>query len=445
MPFIPFFIIIISTVITQSLASGFLGVCGYLFGLLIIKVFYHNDKNLFKKALNSYVVIFTVLIVFSLLRYFDILNNLNYFLRGEDETMFWYESEDAKKYSLRQLIQNDLIDNSYIENGLYYFYIRSLSLFAYNYLDGNHIFYQLIGTSIPAAIASVFFFRILAQHIKENVTKETILFTLLTCLFPLSLIIHRDVLIALAYAFVLYIVICKPLRIKYIISIIVVAFATFFLREQSGLFMILLVAIFVWAKSEKLKGPVALIFLAVVFFSVSALSYVIDTYQTTVEVYMGGKEELLKTSGLSSYVERLPFPLKEIALLIQGQFQPLPIWAQFPEPNRASFYTITMGLIWAIISVYWFRVFVQSFWFFIKKNKHFPRLYKWLYLFFLVFLVMNVSNADPRRMMCMYIVPFSLYVYNKTYVTNKVEIKNFDIFYYSGVTLLMLAVLLLKM
>ncbi len=439
---IPILLVFLSFFLTQSMAAGVLGICGFFLGVIINKAFYGHDKATYKQALLSFVTVFSVLIIFSLLRYFDIISEWGVFLQGEDETMFWQESEDGSNKSLKYLVQNDLIDNNYFENGLYYFYIRFLAFFATKFLDGNSVFYQLLGTSIPASIAAVFYFRILHQYIKDNVTNETIAFLLLSCIFPLSLIIHRDVLIALSFSVALYIVYCKPLKLVYIFLLALIAFATFYLREQSGLFIILLIAGNIWVKYERFRGPVALIFVIVIFVSISYVYYIIDSYQQTYEIYMGGKEELLRSSGLSAYVERLPSPLKETALLIQGQFQPLPIWAKFPE--RISFYKVLIGLIWAVISVYWFRVFVQSIWFVIVKRKHFPSMYIWMYLIFIIFLVLNISNADPRRMMCMYIIPFSVYVYNKKYISPKEVIRRFDIIYYTFVVILMLAIIIFK-
>lgn len=279
-------------------------------------------------------------------------------------------------------------------------------------------------------------------YIPQNITRETICFTLCSCIFPLSLIIHRDLLILLNYSLVLYIALCKQFSIRNTILITLIGFLTFFLREQSGLFVLLLLLCYIWINTKKFKGIMAVIIAIVAVMSVSYLTFIFDNYQDTLTAYGAGREEILKTAGLSAYAERLPFPLKEIALLIQGQFTPLPIWAKYPE--NFSLFGFVMGTIWAVISIFWFRVFTQSIWFVIRKRKQFPSILLWFYLVFMIFLFMNVSNADPRRMMCMYIIPYAIYVYNKHVVSDIKDIRLFDKWYYSIVSMMMLVVLLLK-
>lgn len=149
-------LILITSVLSNSLAAGVLSIFFYCLGLICSKSLSSNSIE-FLESVRSFNIIFSVLLLFTTFRYFDIQSNLSVFTRGEDETMFWLESENACSLSFANLIQHDLIDNEYWENGLYYFYIRSLALFATLFLDGNHVFYQLLGTAMPSALASVFF------------------------------------------------------------------------------------------------------------------------------------------------------------------------------------------------------------------------------------------------------------------------------------------------
>ena len=374
-------------------------------------------------------------------RFIDIDLHWNVFLQGKDEKLFWDISQEGCGKNLSYLIQHEIIESSQLQEQAYVFYIKNLAMIASNYFDGNHVLYQLLGTSIMGTYVSIFLIGMINKVSNNNLTSKTLAFMCLSCLLPISLIIHRDIMLMLLYVIAMYLSICHKLSIKNVVLQLILAFVAFYVRAQNGLFMALIIVAGLFGHASKYY-KVALIILGVITFVVVLpyLAFVFELWETTQQAYTEfGIQEA--TGGLSSIADRLPFPLKECALIFQGQFQPLPIWAKLAKAN--TFYYVCLGILWMFISVYWLRVVAMGFCYVIPYYKNINKTLLYLWIVYVIYIFMSAVNADPRRLMAMYAAPYLLFLCVKDNI-RKDDLRKFDRIYYATVVAFMIVIFILK-
>ena len=432
---LPILIILVSTIYSQSIASLVLAVVGLFIGNMLVIKLYPNDKS----AMMIYNLIFSIFLSFTFFRYVDIMNHYEIFKNGNDEIHYWKEAIDGANYRLSYL-WNEIFTYQYLEEKLYYFYVRSLSSSATIYFDGNSEYLQLLGTSIPGSYVSIFLYGVLHSYGIKKTYRKTLMFMVFSCLLPVSLIIHRDSLVALLFSISIYLMVVKHLSAKTIFLQVLLIIVTFFIREQSGLFLILLLLVSFYISS---KNKIIWIIMGIILLCIMMpyYSFVIENYQNTVKFYNQYALDNV-SDGLSSYIDKLPMGLKQFAQVIQGQFQPLPIWAKWP--NRVTLYSGVLAILWSIISVYWFRIVSSTLYFTIKNLKRIPKQLIILEMLFFIFLFLNCSNADPRRMVCMYPICYLIFCYLKQNLIRFDEMRKFDKLFYSGIVAFMCLIIVLK-
>lgn len=431
-----------SAVLSSSFAVLVVSLICLIIGLLFNRII--NKGTDVNNCGLIYCNTYAILLLFCLFRYLDLSLDPGLLAKGGlgDEQYFWEVCEEGKTKSFEFLFGNDLLTDYFWEDRLYYFFTRILASFAHRYLDGNNYLYQLIpsGAAFTSYIV-IFIYSIITKRVGKVDSSAYYKFIFLSCLFPVALVFHRDCMIAFMYAWFLYLSLCKKQSIINTTIQVLIAFLTFFLREQHGLFLVLLICINFYLNTEKYRKLAILLIIVVGLSSITYIYMIFDNLVNTFEVYDAYAEELNTEAGLSSVVDRLPIGIKQFALVMQGQFYPIPLWAKIPE--KFSIYYYGLGLIWAVISVYWFRVFaITSYGFFIKY-KYLAYNIRVYYLVFIVFLVLNSTNADPRRMMCMYPICYLAYLSLKK-IGFRQETLKFDNLFYKGIFILHIIILILK-
>ena len=434
------FLLIFSYVASFSFASVMLELVGYLLGIFLCFILYKGKMQ--NSAIRAFSIVFSIYVFWTVFRYIDIDLHWNVFMQGRDEKMFWETSNEGCGKDLSYLIQHELFERSGLQEQAYVFYIKTLAMIASNFFDGNHVLYQLLGTSILGTYISIFMAGMI-DTISPNASlyKKNLAFMCLSCLLPVSLIIHRDVMLMLLYVIAMYLSICHKLSIKIVILQLILAFVAFYVREQNGLFMALIIIAGLFGHASKYY-KVAIIILGVITLVVVLpyLAYVFELWETTQEAYTEfGIQEA--TGGLSSIADRLPFPIKECALVFQGQFQPLPIWAELAKAN--TFYYVCLGILWMFISVYWLRVVAIGFCYVIPNYKNINKTLFYLWIVYVIYIFMSAVNADPRRLMAMYAAPYLLFLCVKDNI-RKDDLRKFDRIYYAAVVAFMIVIFILK-
>lgn len=412
-------LIVITSFITHSFSSFVLLLIIFLFGN-IITWFVANDRNErgdIAHVFNVAMLVTTILAFFQWLGYDSDYAN---FASGEnDNYKFFIASMDGVyAKSLYAIFKNCIIDNAYYENGGYYFYIQSIAYIG-NLIDENHLYLQQIGTALPCILSSIVVYKTLSHFcIRENVVKYTISFILFSPLIIHSCGVHRDSMIALLYFICMYIWLCKSFSLKTFLLQSFIALILFYFREQHGLFAISFIALSAITSESKSRwlNIVALAILVLSFGSTFLLGTLQNNYLETTDFYDSFGSDALAgvNSGFGRFVYALPSPIKEIAQVFFSQLM-FPPWDYISRSS--NIYFAIVGFQALLISVVWFYYFVSVMLYVFRNGfSAYPRKIVYGLGLFFLFLVLNTSNLETRRIVCVYPLLFLAFVYARDYL-----------------------------
>lgn len=415
--FILFAVSFIVSLCSDSMASFQFLLLGSSIGFFTIIAI--TPKHLQKDALKTYTICFSILCMFTIIHYLDIINDYSNFSNPyNDEFKFWNSTKNYKYTSIIDVFNTTVIQNVFLENPGYYFYIHLLGYVADTYSDGNHIMLQLCGSVVIASILSCFIYRIFSNYTNRHISTYTIIFICMTKILPESVVIHRDILIALLYAITFY---CCLIVKRVIISIvlqIVLIIITINIRLEHGLFLIMFTITYLYYHNPKYK--VFYLGLGILFFlfELSNILYLhsvlIDTQNTYTEITNDG---LARSDGLGNLIHQLPIGLKQTALILQSQIHPFPAWAFLIESN--TIWGILLNSTYLLSSSYWFFVFIISIYTMLTNYKQLPTMVRALMFVALIFFVLNTTNMGARRIMCVYPIIFIVYILSKNIIEPK--------------------------
>ena len=132
--------------------------------------------------------------------------------------------------------------------------------------------------------------------------------------------------------------------------------------------------------------------------------------------YMEFTEEAIGSEqGLSAVIVRLPSGIKESVSFLNFMLQPFPSWNGLLE--SINIFDGIIGILPMIYQLFWFFVFALTVkWLvFDKKFKELPLDMRWLLIIVFIFICLNLSNPNQRRIMCAYPIVFLVYAYVKEY------------------------------
>lgn len=420
------FILTLSGIISQSFSVSVFLFLSLALGCIMVQVL--SPSNINRKELNDvYFISFCVFVILTTIQWLGNDINAAFNVEENDQYRFWTASQSNGASSLSMIYKECIIDNIYIENGGYYLYIRTIAYFADHYLDGNHLLLQQLSSAVPGIYMSIFLYLIIYQFSSlGNVKKYAISAVLLTPLLTNSIGLHRDSLIAFLYVVIIYIWICKPFNLRTVIVQLTLAFLMIYIREQHGFFAFSFVGLSLISSRSSSSRFLYVIAVFVIFLALgsSIIVNVIDNYKDTVAYYDAFRENALSgvNSGLGRHIYSLPTPLKQITqiLVLQMQFPP---WA--PLAAATNFYYVITGLVILAVNVFWFYVFIYTV-FSIRRFgvKTIPFVIKLSLIVFISFVVLNCSNLDLRRVVCVYPLLFLSYVYFRENAANSLFNKN---------------------
>lgn len=414
--FIVFIIIFASAAISGSGAALFFSlftfVAGYLFCLTVPLGSRDNARKVFN-------VVFSLSIVFALLHYLDSVTDWNYFAQDwKDEYKCWLFSESYKELSsINKLIKDCFIDRIHLENEGFMFYIGVLVYISEVFFDGNHLFLQYLGSVFFGTLLSIVIYKILLLYFDSKKSeKYTLIYLLCTAIFAYSFRFLRDIHIAFFYAVIIYVVLRK-FSFRGLFVLVLNVLILWQLRFEHGLFALVFVAYYLY---ERVKRNVFLVFLlAIVVLSIfvvyfwddllSAQATMVNYVEFTYDVDMS------KDDSLGSFIYFFPSPLREILIVFLSQIQPFPSWAALN--NAPNAYATIVAFHDIVRTFFWYIVFYSMIlWIpFGKVYKRIPIKFKYLLFVTFVFLFLNTSNMNTRRIMCLFPIIFLVYVWIKEY------------------------------
>lgn len=442
-------LVILVGFLSMSTASVAMMVLTILVSFIFTRILGDNIKE-YNLLTTAFLFSFIFVTFLATMQWLSIEHDMSMFANDDnDHYKFFIASQDGSNApSIRSIFNTCILSGIYWENGGYYFLIQLIAYVANNFFDGNCILLQQLGTTAFFVWSSIFFSKTLMLFCpRERVRYYTIFYIIVCPLVLHSLGIHRDVQIAFLYMVLIYITLSKNANIIMICIQLLIAVFLFFLREQHGLFSILFVGMSLLLSRGKSKF--VLLIIALIFFAILGLSeftnFIGSNLADTNEYYDAYRHAALSglDSGIGRYVYMLPTPLKELAQIIVLQMR-FPPWGAIEMANNP--YALIIGIEGLFVASLWFYVFVSLFAYLVKyKFSRLPKQLNYGLVLLFVFLLLNTSNLESRRVVCMYPFMFIPYVYIKNVIAKKSFTKRINKMYFSLYILLTFAYLLLKL
>ena len=406
--------ILLTIGISGSFASCSMAIFTFVLGHLYCNTVNSCNRYWVRKAFN---VVFSLTTVFACIHYLDTVVNWNDFAIGwKDEYKFWSFTQEGSVNDIGSLFYDCFIRRIHITDEGYLFYISIISYIANNFFDGNHLLLQFLGSGLFGCLASVVLFKIYSRYFnaKEAYTNTWIL-SFCSVVFFYSFQFLRDIHIYCFYL-VAFNMLLDRCSVKGVVFFILLTIIVFQLRFANGLFCLVLLAYYFYKQFRKYKWllPVFIIIVISVF-----LKYFGEDYYAVVQAmnrYMEFTEEAIGSEqGLSAVIVRLPSGIKESVSFLNFMLQPFPSWNGLLE--SINIFDGIIGILPMIYQLFWFFVFALTVkWLvFDKKFKELPLDMRWLLIIVFIFICLNLSNPNQRRIMCAYPIVFLVYAYVKEY------------------------------
>lgn len=322
----------------------------------------------------------------------DFINNKQYFNEGILETI-------TSNYT-------GFLDN----NILYHIMLTQISALGAE-IGGTTIFTLTALQTGFGIMTCCMIYRILCRY-----THKVFLYSLTYALFSINLfyscVIIRDVIIAFFYIWAVNVVLNKY-SIKGTFILLFIVFCTLGLRLYSGIFLLLILLYYIFSRlyHSKLKVivlPVAIsITIGICGYMLS--SDLVDQATSELEIYSELSNENSE-GGMVSKLMSLPPGISHVAVVLFSMIKPFPPHCFFLEAKSFSDYY--MSIIYTLELWWWYLVFYIT-----LIGVIYKRYYKYmghdeicLFLITIIFLLMNSSHPDIRRMMPMFPIIYILYI-----------------------------------
>lgn len=410
-------------------------ISSFIYLIIGICISFFLSKNDIDKFNCSKVFIFSF-IIYSL---YALNVYLAYVARGSifispDEYHFYSISESLGRYSdIFSIFRDCFIDRIHIENEGAHFYRGALAYFANNFLIENSVLLQYMNSAFIASLSQIFIYKILRTYISSIYSyKYIIIYVLFSFVILSGGKLTRDVYINFLFSIGLYLTLTE-FNIKRLIYLLIVVLITIQFRLEHGLFMIFMPIVYIYeqarhnVKYKYLRYLFIILALIVLFLLSALLIKYIDAIRSTMEGYVEYTRNSAEHGGLGKYILRLPVGLKQVFTVIYSQISPFPAW--YGISDSSDIYELLSEILEMFSPVFWFIVSYSVFFAILKNWKSLERIDKLLLIVYIVFLFFNSANMNPRRLVCMYPIPYLFYVKYYCNCLRKTHIKKALIVY----------------
>jgi hypothetical protein len=284
-----------------------------------------------------------------------------------------------------------------------------------DFFGKNSVLIQKMFSLFSASLIPVFIYKIGNFYFPKKISFNiAIVYGLFSFVPYLSSLLMRDIHIALVFIITFYIIL-QELSFKHLIILIFLSIASYFLREQTGLFMFSFTLIYVAILINKFVENIYIkifIYLSLIagFVEVVLHSPLMDIFNQIYHSSLMRQTESASGGSLGAKLRKLPLPLEILALFGYGQIQPFPPSWIFEEKNRGFFQLTYLigGIAWFIGWGYLiYGIFVKNILVKIDFRLRFAFIFSILYLMLVSYIEFGV-----RRQMPVYPILFILMVYS---------------------------------
>lgn len=404
----------------------------FLYICFFLMVFFLRITFFEKKTEKKYVyrLWFSVALIYGLYAIIASLSNEgeNFLFSHSDQWKFYNLSDKlADSFSLSQIWKACFVDRVNGDNEGAYFLFGVVGYIGKHFFDGNSMMLQMICTSLFSSLIILLLYRLLLYYTNEkNAYNFALTYAILSCIFPNSAWILRDIHISLITLYILVLMhgnfSFTKLFLQVLASIVLMEF-----RFENGLFCLCMILMFTFVSStssyEKWKIILArILILCCIAISFRMLLNQVGLISQSMEDYSDYKQSTVDNSGgLIGILYRLPVGFKELAVMVYSQLQPLPCWSSFPYAETTSQYIVAFARM--ISPLYWTYVWYVIIRCLRTKNRPLlPFHLKILLGIFVLYLFLNTSEILVRRLMCFYPIVYATFVYYITRLSQKQHI-----------------------
>lgn len=391
----------------------------YFFGILIL---FFMDKKDIKVSLKIYqtIYIFGYLYISACYIYMN-SKGYSYLLAWDVENYFLPKTREFLEYGgvLKAELAN--FENFNLFSRYQSGYFAYLIPFAYlsNYLSANLYVSMQFSTLVIAAFSGPLIYKLLCVNnieLKKSY-KYSLVISLFSIIFFYSTQLLRDIQVMFLYLLGIYLTFNKEFSINNLLKIFVIIFLSCTLRIETGIFLLVLVPIYIISTSQKsnkkdlailLSMVVSVIFLVFIFLNYNQIYNILSNNS---EVYF----ESDKGQGVIGILQKTPI-IGNILAIFYNAIQPLPFWIVFDAPiqdNRPQIFNIMAYPLFFSSFFNWFSLFT-IFTFLsssnVKKSIRGKVDKTLLYHLFsgFIFLYIQAFVVDQRRLMAYYVVFYIL-------------------------------------
>lgn len=428
-------------IITQSSSVGVSLLLFLIVGIASIIIISPN-KQIEKVILNVFFITFSVYLLYASVIFLGYeYNNFKFYFFPDQGYFYDNSNELINLQSLNDVYKETIIKKIHYENEGAFFVFGSIAYLANTYFDGNSVFLQILYTSFTGVLTIVFVTRTLYYYQEDliKLKKNALLFAFFSPLFFYSSFILRDIHICLMYAIALYLI-HQKFKFLNIIYLIILFFIVKEFRLENALFLLSFIVFYVFTNRNSnslIKKTYPFIFITGIAATILTINYLLKDISNSVqsfEMYENYTESKLN-DGFGALLYKLPFGIKQIALILNSQLTPLPPWSFINF--RHNIFIILSGLVMTIATIFWSILFISSLYSLVIKKAFKKYDYKFIFLLvlFLLFLLLNTSNINVRRLLPMYPILFFLFVSLKQAKHFKQILSHSSVIYISIVSL----------
>ena len=397
------------------------------FLLCIIGTILIFNKSIIDKLYLFVLFVFVYFVYMVLTHYYEVADpNTDYFY-ALDQLRYYATSVDLEKLSISKIWVRCFTEFSYSEAPLFYALSGTFNSIS-NYFGTSSLLVQKLFITTLGAFSIVFINDILLNcgFSKKTSFFYSIIYGFFSFTMYFSVMFMRDIHVLFLYTVAIWVVLKKEMSlIQSFILILILATITFFLRKESGLFLLSFLGVLSYTrvKSKYLFIAVLLPLLVFVFVYFEGWQ-VFEIAQTTIEVYSLRVENLSSSGSLAVKLAKIPY-VGRLAIFIFSQMQPFPLWLFWGMKDAAkgeSLLTISESLS-GVFWIYWWGFILKA----LFKRITFKKIKGSLLLLFilsisLIFL-MTLGEFNTRRTMSVYPVLFVIGIYGYTDSTKLYRLK----------------------
>lgn len=326
---------------------------------------------------------------------------------AQDELWFYATSNQITSSLKSGYTLFDLADIfEYHESPAYIYLSGWLAIFS-NYAGFNSVFIQKLIIVFFASLIPVVLYLILKMYVKEKTAVYgAVVYGMFTFITPISTMVLRDIPVALTYI-IFFLFIIEKVSIRNIILISIVSVFSYFLRVETGIFLIGMSSVYLiygfnyFVKNKTIRIAVISI-LIFTFFTLLLQFNFIDMFLKVNEASIDHASENAQKGSLAMKLISLPYGLNIISMAIFSQMQPFPSWIVLKDFGILLLFSMIGGITWFFVwSFLIYGIFK------LKILKIIDIKLKYLFYFSIIYIVLiGGSEGVTRRLLAVYPVIF---------------------------------------